>query len=290
MTVVPFDGQLSHTRRVLARFGYDLYDDPTLAAMDNLGARYWPRDSRRPHAMRKFCAFWGPYERFFFLDADIVVLHPLEVYFDAFRRLDVDFMYLATAVSGVYRAGPVRDEMVSRYHTAGFNSGTFLGRRGTLSTDMLNELATTAVSYRHGFVDNLEQTFINYAVDMAPLSKADAHTAIPDLVEAGALMRLKSKDGQFFLADARTPAVSGRPVSMIHWAGYNITPFMPYRRTFLAFRLARATRWQRLRYHVECFVGAARKATWKTPVRFVRRWRVLGRNILASRGVIGWED
>jgi len=54
---------------VAARYGYAaLATDATVGEMDALDARYWPGETRRPHTVCKLCAFWGPYERFIFLD------------------------------------------------------------------------------------------------------------------------------------------------------------------------------------------------------------------------------
>ncbi len=287
MTVIPYNSAIERTRALARAYGYDVYEDASLSTMDSFGARYWPGEKTLPHNMRKFCAFWGPYERFLFLDADIVVIHPLEPYFDAFRRSDADFVYFATDIANVYRPGPVRAAMMHHYATAGFNGGTYMGRRGALTAARLEQLRASAEEHRHGFVDNLEQSFLNYAVDVGGLVKADAHELVPSLVEAGALMRLKRRNGKLILADARVPE-SGREVTMIHWAGYHVRPFMPYRRIFLRYRLARRSPRERWGYHVRAFTDAVARVTYKTPVRLVRRWRWLARNILASRGLVGW--
>jgi hypothetical protein len=285
VTVIPFDSHLDKARAVLARYGYALMDDPLLQAMDQLGERYWPGERRRPHTMRKFCAFWGTYDRFMFLDADVVALRDLMPYFKALGSHD--FMYFATDIENVYRPGPVRDAMISRYRTAGFNSGVYMGRSGLLSPDRLEDLCTQAERLRHGFVDNLEQTFINYVVDVSGWSKVHAHEALRDRVDAGAVMRLRRSSGGFVLDDPRVPA-SGRPVALLHWAGYNIGPFMPYRGVFLDYRLPNASVADRTRYRIRDVAHRIPSTSWKTPVRMMRRARVLGKNVLASRGLVRW--
>lgn len=286
MAVIPYDSATERTREVARAYGYELYDDPSLTVMDALGLPYLGDSSYR-HMYRKLSAFWGPFERFLLLDADVVVLHPLEPYFEAFRRSGADFMYFATDISNVYRPGPVREEMLVRYGTAGFNAGTFMGRRGALTPEQLQELRVASEAHRHGFINDHDQTFINYAVDVAGLAKVDAHELVPSLVEACASMRLKRQNGKLVLADARTPE-SGRQVTMVHWAGYHVRPFMPYRRIFLDYRLAGRSRRHRYVYSSRSLIRAAAKWSWKTPVRLLKRWRVLGRNVLASRGLIGW--
>jgi hypothetical protein len=288
LTVVPFNDSIAATREVVAAYGYDVLDDSSIAAMDLIGAKYWPAFEHRGRAMRKFCAFCGPYERFFFLDSDIVILTSLAPYFEAFRVADIDFMWFSPDLNKVYHPGPVRDEMVSRYGTAAFNSGQFLGRRGVLTPTILQGLVETARPYRYGFVDILEQSFINYAIDVSDVSKAAGRDLVPDLAVAAAAMRLRNTGGKLMLDDPRTPD-SGRQVSLIHWSGYKTVPLMPYRKTWLSYRLAGKSRGEQARYRVAAVVAAVRRISWKTPVRLARRARLRGRNILASRGYIAWR-
>jgi hypothetical protein len=288
LTVIPFDDEhLDRTREVAAQYGASLYDDPTLHEMDELGRRYWPGQEMAPHTMRKLCAFWGPYHPFLFLDADIVLLCSLEPYFAAFRDRPEDFMYFSTDVANVYRQGEVRDRMVHEYATGGFNSGAFMGRRGTLSPEGVWERADAAQPVRHGFVDNLEQSFINFCVDTTPVSKIHANEVVTDLVVAGSLMRLVRDGDGFVLADRRVSG-SGRRVSMIHWAGYGLAASMPYARTFLRYRLPRASPPRKAAHQLR---QAARGIGPPTPRRFVRglrHWRRESYNWLAARGHVKW--
>jgi hypothetical protein len=281
LTVVPFDANLSRTRHVVSSYGYDLYDDPSLDAMDSLGKRYWRGETWRPHSMRKLCAFWGPYENFLFLDADIVVLRPLEPYFEAFRESTAELMYFSTDLSMVYR-GSLLQTMVER-GAVGFQTGVFMSRRGALTEDSLSTLMAECEAQRDGFVDVLEQTFLNYAVDTVGLRKLDAHSAVSDAVDAWAGMRLKRTADGFVLADARTPD-SGRPVTLIHWGGYALGPFMPYRRIFLRYRLANPTSWQRIAFQARSLAGSARGLRNRSPLMLLHRWRSLALNWLAARG------
>jgi hypothetical protein len=286
MTVIPFDDAIDRTRGVVTSYGHELYDDPSLDAMDALGLRYL-RDPGLSHMYRKLCAFWGPYERFLLLDADVVVLHELEPYFEAFRRSGADVMHFATDIENVYRPGPVREEMLARHASAGFNAGTFMGRRGALTPQQLREVQDASAAHRHGFINDHDQAFINYVVDVTGLVKVDAHDLVPSLVDAGALMRIKHQGGKLVLADARVPE-SGREVALIHWAGYHVRVCMPYRRIFLNYRLAQMCQRERWDYRLGALREAMALTTWRTPVRIVKRWRRLGRNILASRGIVGW--
>lgn len=287
VTIIPFDTNLEQTRRIAGRLGYEIYDDPSLEEMDALGRRYWAGDSWRAHTMRKFCAFWGPYDRFMFLDADIVVLESLDRYFEALRAQQAEFMYFTSDMSKVYK-GPLRDEMVAHRAAVGFNTGLFMGLRGGLTPPMLEDLLAACQAYRDGFVDLLEQTFLNYAVDVSGLSKVDAHAVVTDAIDAWAGVRLKRRNDGLVLADARTPE-SGRKVTLIHWAGYPIAPSMPYRSTFLTYRLADATPRERISYRIGCIAASLRHVSLNTPRWLVHHWRVRARTWLECRGFPAWR-
>ena len=287
VTVIPFDDQLAQTRDVLDAFGFDLFQDESLARMEALGHRYWPDGALPPHVMKKFCAFWGPYERFLFLDADIVLLRSAEPYFAAFRDSGADFMYFRPDIENVYRPGPVRETMIEQYGTAAFNSGTFLGRRGALTPERVEELEREARPLRHGFVDNLEQTFANFCVDAAGLRKIDGQT-VPYAV-AGALMRVRREGADWVMRDARVPEEMGRPVGIMHWAGYATGPYMPYRRMFLDYRLPDTPATGKLAYQAASMWRTARAAGLRHMLSTVRRrWTFNARNWLAARGYIRW--
>jgi hypothetical protein len=281
LTVIPFDASVERTRAVVEAFDYDFYEDPSLDAMDVLGDQYWPGEAVRAHTMRKFCAFWGPYDTFLFLDADIVVVGPLDTYFEAFQASQADFMYFTSDLAMVY-TGEVRNAMVVNRGAVGFNTGQFMGRKRALTPPMLDKALEESRSCRHGFVDIAEQTFFNYVVDTVELTKVDAHQAVPEVIDAWAGMRLKRQDGHLVLADARRPE-SGRPVSMVHWAGYRIGPFMPYRRLFLAYRLPHAGVREGLAYRTASMVSAARRVSYRTPLRVIRGCIAFTLNWLTSR-------
>lgn len=286
LTVIPFDENLALTREVLRRFGHAIYDDASLAEMDAVGARYWPGARWRASTMRKFCAFWGPYDRFLFLDADVVVLRPLDRYFEAVRDQAVQFMYFSTDMTVVYRA-PLSDEMVAKHGAVGFNTGVFMGRKGTITPAMVERALAACRPHRRDFVDINEQTFLNYVVDVAGLPKVNAHQALPDVIDGWAGMRLKRRGNGFLVADARVPP-SGRPVTLIHWAGYPLGPFMPYRSTFLTYRLADAGTVERIAYRASALAAAGRGVSARTPLRLAYRWRSLSRNWLHARGHYSW--
>jgi hypothetical protein len=288
VTLIPFDDRIEKTKAVLDRYGYGLYDGPMLAPMDALGDRYFPDGGHvKTHIMRKFCA-WDVYDEFLYLDCDIVVVASLAPYFPMFARSGADFVYFATDMVQVYRDGRLRERMIAEHGAAGFNSGAFMGRRGDLAADEIVRRADEASDLRPEFVDNLEQTLINYCVDVAGLKQVDA-TDFDDVpVIAGALMRLVERDGRLVLDDRRVP-YSGRPVSAIHWAGYGIGPLMPYRKAFLRHRLAGIRPALRGRYRLEAWADQAAQMTPRYAYHALRGAPYRLRGWLSARGLAEWH-
>jgi hypothetical protein len=287
VTLIPFDGNCAQTKAVLDRYGYDLLDDPMLAEMDALGSEYFPEGGLKTHIMRKFCA-WKSYESFLYLDTDIVVLRSLEPYFEAFERSGADFVHFATDMVQVYRPGPLRERMVAEHASDGFNSGAFMGRAGALDGAKVNAIAAETGPLRPEFVDNLEQTLINYCVDVTDMRKADANDLVDDLAVAGALMRMTGSGDDLTLADRRVP-YSGRKVTMIHWAGYSLNLLMPYRSTFLRYRLAGLPAGRRRRYTFDLALSGAAMLKPRFLYHVLRALPYRLRGWLSARGLAKWH-
>jgi len=288
VTLIPFDDSVERTEAVLGRYGYDLYESPMLARMDALGERYYPGGGPvRSHIMRKFCA-WDVYDEFLYLDCDIVTLRSLRPYFTMLARSDADFIYFTTDIDQVYRPGRLRDQMVADHGAAGFNSGTFMGRRGDLTAAEIERRAVEAEGLRPEFVDNLEQTFINFCVDVSGMKQADATKLGDEPVVAGSVMRLVGSADDLVIDDRRVP-YSGRSVAAIHWAGYGRGPLMSYRKTFLKYRLAGATPRARTRYQVENVLEALAAFTPRRAYHLARIFPYRLRSWLSARGLVRWH-
>jgi hypothetical protein len=288
LTLIPFDDRIGKTRAVLDRYGYGIYEGPMLAAMDAVGANYFPDGGHvKRHVMRKFCA-WDIYDEFLYLDCDIVVVASLAPYFPMLANSGADFVHFATDIVQVYREGPLRARMVGAHGAAGFNSGAFMGRRGDLTAEEISRRADETSSLRPEFVDNLEQTLINYCVDVSDMRQLDA-TEVPDVpVVAGALMRLVNRGGRLILDDRRV-RYSGRPVSAIHWAGYGMGPLMPYRKNFLQYRLAGTKRRLRRRYQLDAWAKEAAQMTPRHTYHSLRGAPYRLRGWLSARGLAEWR-
>jgi hypothetical protein len=283
LLVIPYDAETVKVEATLRKYGHKLYTD-SLGPIDVVGRSYWPDRAGAAKGFRKFAA-WSTFETFLFLDSDVVVLDSVEPYFDAFEAARADFMYFASDVEQVYVEGALRDAMLEA-GSVGFNAGMFLSRRGFLEPGDLQTLAGLPRCVRAGFVDNMDQSAANYLVDHKSAVVVDANALVSDRVAAAAVMRLREEAGRVVVRDARV-GNTGKPASLIHWAGYSQHPFIPYRRVFLRYRLPGASRRERLAFEARSLARAVKARPPASVLRFLRaaglraysiaRARLLGR-------------
>jgi len=260
--LIPFDDRVERMRRFARTFGFDVFDDPVLERLDAIGRAVWPAHPQRAGIMRKLAVFAGPLERFLYLDADVVVLRPLEPYFAALGWSAADILYFRADIDEVYRPGSLRHEVP----TVGFNTGAFGGRHGVLTAAAVEPLVDRAIADMAGFADTAEQPFVNYWASLCGLATESFNELVPAMTDAWAGMRIRPHGDDYVLDDPRVTE-RGRPVSLVHWAGYRPDFWMPLRALFLQSRLppdlGRAARMRhQLRWLLSSFTdpaGAARE-------------------------------
>lgn len=224
IAVIPYDERTSGIRRLAPIYNFDVWDDHSLTSLDELGAHFTPGSPRRRHNFRKLAVFWGPFEQFLFLDIDIVVLDRIEPMLDVYTRSGLDLVYLDASMNSVYRTEAFRQQMVEDHGSVGWNSGTWLSRRGCTSLRAVTEVYEQAMPHLEGELMRWgEQTFLNYVSDVHGWSRAS-------LADLDASMPCSSW--------ARHRAVEGEaPMTIVHWAGDDPSPLMPRQRDYLRHRL-----------------------------------------------------
>lgn len=240
---IPFSDRIERLRELAVRYRFAILEDPSFADLDEIGRRILaqhdpPASEWKSGTFRKFCVFWGPLERFLYLDADIVVL-------DGFERLlqvslensDHQICYAHSDPDMVYKEGPLRERWIGDCQRPGINTGCWSGSRGMLSLDRVRELSRCDSADVAQFNPPcMEQPFLNYCLDQAqiPVICFDALGAKGSTWGGDRRPQnlMRTRRGGLRL---RYP--DGTIVPLIHWAGFSLESGMPHYHIYRHFRL-----------------------------------------------------
>jgi hypothetical protein len=139
--------------------------------MYEIGLKFYPENKVWPKIFKKICSFWGPYETFFFLDADIIVFEDLSPILEKFRTSDKDLLYFDAEPQWVYKDTAFREKMIRDFDTKHIGTGTFISRKEALTMQNITDALAGFDQYRNEFVDVIEQPFLNYCIDIYRFKK-----------------------------------------------------------------------------------------------------------------------
>ena len=237
LIIIPYSDNIAELSKLSVRYRFTFLNDHRLRELEQLGAKLIPDDRNRPLPIyRKLAVFWGPFDQFLFMDADIIVLGRLDEIFAAYQSANSDFMYFDRDLDMAYRAGAFQKLMIQDHSAVGFNAGAFVSSKNTFSFQEFQELAEKARFVCEDFV-NFEQSFLNYCVDMKGLIKDRYCDLVPSASCSNwaKLTPIASSEGVYRHFDSKQYG-SGRTLLFIHWAGFKPGPLMPHRKLFLNFR------------------------------------------------------
>lgn len=280
LVVIPFDDRMERVRALQNRYPFEVMADESLKALDEVGARYFPDDPKWPHAFRKFAAFWGPFEKFIFVDSDVVLLGPLDEFFDRAEASHVEYVCGDIDVDWVFAPGPLRDQIVASGVTTGFNTGFFMSSRNVLTLVQVQRIGEEGLAIRSELPPIVgEQPFINWCVAVAGLKVQTYFDLVPGICFSTWAMRrpVANVDGAWRLLDKKWGDV-GRRMPLLHWAGYGLDLMMPNKRIFLRFRLAHATNRERAQFASLWIANSAKRI--RKAIR--KRARLVGTGFLPA--------
>jgi hypothetical protein len=253
LTLIPFNESISRLKALQSQFQFDIMAEAPCRRFDALAMPVMGTD-RLAGTYRKFACFFGPYDEFLFLDSDIVTITALPRLFEAFARSNYDFVFFDYNLDMAYTPG-LATRMLAQYGSPGFNSGAFLSRKGVLREADLLPLAHQAATVRDGLIPGmLEQSFINYVMDVTRQRMTGIEKLLPDLAD-----RVWARQPFNFNPKtevARTPARKILP--FIHWPGC-AHPTMVRPEIFLKYRLLGMTAGERRHYLREFYYRRFRR-------------------------------
>ncbi len=261
--VVPYDDNTQRSRQATQAYSQVQWFDDTaiLDKWETFATKIWEShpiafDEWRKRGVtgvnrmgmhRRFCCFDGPFEKFIYLDADILAMNSFDLIFDSLDEhsfVTYDFQY--KDLSHVYNVNaPTLTNVFERdrLNTEIFCAGLFASKKGTFTEAMLSGLLTSLqdgdaeILYHHG----PDQSILNYMVMKSGL----------DAINLSKTLSLEKRTGccvtsPHFVEKNNVLFDKGERLTYLHYIGINSRFFQqvcdrknilfPYRDLFLHYR------------------------------------------------------
>ena len=257
VVIIPYDARTDRLRGLQRIHPFELWNDlATLAMLDDVGRAINPGSSQ---TFRKLAAFWGPFDRFLFLDSDVIVSTGVEEPLWALDPTTPTFLCGDLDMEQVFRPSVLRDEIEASGRISGFNTGFFASTRDAISKESVLDHCAQAQAVRSWFVPGAqEQPFLNWSVWRSGISVRSIAAATPDASTYTSARRRplrRSADGTIRVFDPASDDY-GRRMLVVHWAGFRCTSRMPNRALFLRYRLGRTSVGEQAAFLARWVVGA----------------------------------
>ncbi|UOM36759.1 hypothetical protein [Acuticoccus sp. I52.16.1] len=251
LALIPFDADCEGVLDLAGRFGFTVFEDESFGRLEAIGARLeLGHSSYGPHWFRRYAAFWGPFERFAYLDARQVILGDLTAFVEATATFGIDLAYYDTELDQVYAPGPMRTRFLREGGARGFNSGRWASRRGLFTVDDFETLVEAQMTVRSELNPrNTDQAFINHACDAHGVRMVKISDLLGDTVSSGWARQkgrpYRDEEGVWRLWDHGGNDHRKR-LLLMHWAGYQAGDLLPNGRLLRHFGGRLPVRWSRL--------------------------------------------
>jgi hypothetical protein len=236
LILIPFNENCERLCQLQEKYRFEIYVDPTFDRLERIGAAFeLGHTPTGPYWFRRYAAFWGPCERFIYLDVRQLVLGNLLPLITTLDRDRFEFLHYDCAIDQVYEPSEFRQQLLRQGKGRGFNSGRWASCRGLFSIEEFEELASAALKIRDRLNPrNTDQAFINYCCDIKPVCCGHFAEVLGDLCQ-NAWAR---QPGKIYCAEDgyRLWDHGGiehkKRVILLHWAGYKLSTIMPHRDLF----------------------------------------------------------
>ena len=254
-TIIPFDSNISRLSDVASEYQVGILDQD-YSFYDELGRGFRPpsmvgSDPAWVNMFRKLVLFESGFDATIYLDSDIVVLENLRPILEAFSSSTLDFCFFDETDEYVYMDPGFLQQMKTDFKARLFNAGAWCVKKETVSRRQIESFARDLQRMQAKVYSGYDQPMINYAVHCARLQHGPLHELMPDSARwhwAHPRREIRHFDGSWRVG-AQSEVDYGKVVNVLHWAGYKVSPAMPYRKLFTHHRLARETlvnRWSYL--------------------------------------------
>lgn len=232
VVLIPYDENYHQVAQVLGdRFGVRVYED--LAFIDRLSHKlhevFGENFFARANQFRKQACWFGPFDRFIYLDIDLIILQKISPFLDALEQTDFiccDYQHaggIANVFSprvleaGVFSAAELRDI---------FNGGLWGAKKGLISEQDLYDCFQECAQHPEYFdfsQKTSDQPIINYLILKRVPNRRNL--ALWPQKNAGSWA---GSSHFVWQGDCLMDPKADRPVPYLHWAGIRIQPGCPY--------------------------------------------------------------
>jgi hypothetical protein len=239
LILIPFNEQCDRLLKLQTQYNFEVYNDPSFLRLEAIGKAFELGHTPTGHYwFRRYAAFWGPLDRFMYLDARQVVLANLIPLITALDEFSFDFLHYDCAINQVYEPGEFRQQLLRQGKGRGFLSGLWASRKGVFSLEEFEKLAVEALKIRDQLNPrNTDQAFINYCCDIKPVVSGHFAEVMGGICQnawarqSGHIYKEKEK---YYLWDYGG-LNHKKQVILIHWAGYKWTDYFPHKFILLSF-------------------------------------------------------
>lgn len=248
LLLIPFNEQYDRLLQIRERYGFELYVDDTFDRLEAIGQAFeLGHTPTGPHWFRRYAAFWGPLDRFMYLDVRQLVLGDLQPLILALDKYQFDFLHYDCAINQVYEPGAFRNTLLQQNRARGFLSGLWAAKKGLFSIDEFEQLCTDALAIREQLNPrNTDQAFINYCCDTQPIRSGHLAEVIGNICQNAWVRQPGSvyyEKGKYYLWDYGGQDHK-KQVVLLHWAGFRLNALMPHKWLFNHYRFQDCSQWQ----------------------------------------------
>jgi hypothetical protein len=231
LILIPFNEDCDRLLQLQTKYNFDIYVDPTFSRLEAIGQAFeLGHTPTGPYWFRRYAAFWGPCDRFLYLDVRQIILADLTPFLKALDEFDFDFLHYDCAIDQVYEPGEFRQQILRQGRGRGFNSGRWAARKGIFSIEEFEKFAVESLKIRTQLNPrNTDQAFINYCCDIKQIPSGHFAEVMGGICQNGWARqsgRIYQESGKFYLWDYGG-LDHKKQVILIHWAGYKWNELFP---------------------------------------------------------------
>lgn len=239
LLLIPFNDQCDKLLNLQSSYNFEVYADPSFERLEAIGKAFeLGHTPTGPYWFRRYAAFWGPCDRFMYLDVRQVVLADLSPIIQALDDYDFELLHFDCAINQVYEPGELRRDFLRQGKARGFNSGRWAARKGLFTLESFETIAVDALKVRDQLNPrNTDQAFINYCCDIKPVRYGHVAEVLGGICQSSWARqsgKIYKEKKEYYLWDYGG-ADHKKRVILIHWAGYGWQMPLPFRNLIFHF-------------------------------------------------------